>query len=272
MHRVGVCSWSLRPSGPGSLADHLRACGLDAVQLALEPLRDKSWPEAETRDRLAEAGVTILSGMMSTVGEDYSTLETIRETGGLRPDRHWPANLRAARENAALANRLGLRLVTLHAGFLPHAPGDPERAVLVDRLREVAAVFADHGVALALETGQESAHTLTGILDELGPETGVNFDPANMILYGTGDPLAALRSLAPRVRQVHVKDAVPSSAPGRWGAETPAGRGAVDWPGFFAIISQRLPAVDLVIEREAGDSRVEDVRAARSLIRDHLGS
>jgi sugar phosphate isomerase/epimerase len=161
--------------------------------------------------------------------------------------------------------------VTFHAGFLPEDDGDPERAVLLDRLRAVADLFADRGLRLGLETGQETAETLAAVLDELErPNVGVNFDPANMILYGKGDPVEALRRLAPRVVQVHVKDAVPTNAPGTWGRETPVGAGAVDWPAFMAVALAIDPPVDFVIEREAGADRTDDVRAASELIRRHL--
>ena len=83
------------------------------------------------------------------------------------------------------------------------------------------------------------------------PAAGVNFDPANMILYGMGDPVAALRALEPHVRQVHVKDALPSATPGEWGSEVRAGTGRVDWPAFFAIA--RELGVAFLIEREAGE-------------------
>lgn len=265
--RVGVCSWSLRPSSARDLADKVRACGLDAVQLALDPIRSGVWDERETIDALESAGITTLSGMMGTKGEDYSTLDSIRRTGGLRPDQHWSDNLAAVNANADLARRLALPLVTFHAGFLPHGPDNPERAVMLDRLRAVARVFADRGVRVGLETGQESAGTLLAVLRDLDtPNVGVNFDPANMILYGMGDPVAALRALAPRVMQVHIKDALPPLVPGRWGTEVVVGTGAVDWPAFVEATRTVTPG-DLVIEREAGENRVADVRAAASLLR-----
>jgi sugar phosphate isomerase/epimerase len=276
--RIGVCSWSLRASDPAELAERVRACGLAHVQLALDPLRAArepgrargstgAWETARTRDALAAAGVTVLSGMMGMRGEDYSSPATIRATGGLRPARHWPANLAAARANAAVARELGVGLVSFHAGFLPHDPADRERSVLVERLRAVADAFAEEGVAVALETGQESAETLLGVLAELGHDwVGVNFDPANLLLYDVDEPVAALAALAPWVRQIHVKDALRPRTPGAWGSEVPAGTGAVDWRAFFAVVRERGIDVDLVIEREAGDDRVADVRAARPLL------
>ena len=55
------------------------------------------------------------------------------------------------------------------------------------------------------------------------PNIGVNFDPANMILYDKGDPVKALHVLAPWMRQVHIKDAKRTKIPGTWGEEV-AGR------------------------------------------------
>lgn len=263
---LGVCSWSLRPRDPAALAAEVRAAGLDAVQLALVPMLEDPRHWSGGVETLRGAGIRILSGMMATLGEDYSTLESIARTGGLRPRATWEANLDRALRLADIAAGAGIRLVTLHAGFIPHAAADPERPELLDRLRTVVEVFARRGVDVGLETGQERAETLAEVLTELSlPTLGVNFDPANVILYGMGDPIAAMERLAPWIRQVHVKDALPSASPGTWGREVPAGGGAVDWTAFAGVLHRLPRRVDLVIEREAGDSRVTDVAAARAL-------
>jgi len=267
MSSIGACSWSLRAEEPDELAARLRDVGVDCVQLGLDPLVQGAWTLDGIRTALAARGIEIRSGMMGMQGEDYSTLDTIRETGGLRPTQHWEANRDAARETARVARELGLDLVSLHAGFLPHDSSDPERSVLLERLREVADIFAAEDVRLALETGQEDAQTLLGVLDELERDSvGVNFDPANMILYGMGDPVAALHTLGSRVMQIHIKDAVASTVPGTWGEEVRVGTGQVDWPAFFGMIDEQGLDVDLMIEREAGDDRVADMRAARELV------
>jgi L-ribulose-5-phosphate 3-epimerase len=261
---LGVCSWSLQPATPQDLARRAFACGVSNLQLALGPLRDGAWNEREACSVLADAGLTLVSGMASMVGEDYSSLESIRESGGVRPDATWPANLEHALREAELAARLGMSLVTFHAGFLPETIGDPERARMLERLRRLVDVYADQGVRVAFETGQETAETLLGVLDELQrPDAGVNFDPANMILYDMGDPVTALRELAPRVAQIHVKDATRTTTPGEWGAEVPVGKGEVDWTAFFDVVRERELSCDLMIEREAGAQRVLDINTAR---------
>ena len=121
---------------------------------------------------------------------------------------------------------------------------------------------------VALETGQEQADTLLGVLDELDrPDVGVNFDPANMVLYGMGDPVAALRRLAPRVAQCHIKDAVATETSGTWGAEVPVGEGNVNWPAFFVVLRDAGLICDLMIEREAGGDRPGDIRLAHERVK-----
>ncbi len=265
--QIGVCSWSLRPGSVEELARGLEAVKVQAVQLALDPLRAGDWEIGETVACLREAGIEIRSGMIGMKGEDYSTLESIRRTGGVRRDEHWEVNLAAASESAAIANRIGVGLVTFHAGFLPHERSDPSRGVMIERLRAIVDRFAAYGINVGFETGQETADTLLDVLDELDrPGAGVNFDPANMILYGMGDPVAAMRKLAPRVVQVHIKDAIGTDIPGTWGKEVPAGSGAVDWPAFFDVVRTQPLKCDLMIERETPGDRVTEIRQACELV------
>ena len=280
LHRLGVCSWSLRADSPAQCVERVLACGVRRVQLHLDPLRTLDWRADEVAGLFRAARIAIVSGMMTTKGEDYSSLESIKRTGGIRPDETWDENLRAAEGNAVFAARLGIGLVTLHAGFLPHAPsetpavtGSTERDSLIARLVRLAEVFANRRIRLGLETGQESASTLLEVLAEVNRElpsyaaVGVNFDPANMILYGMGDPVEALSLLAPHILQVHIKDALPSDSLGEWGAEVPFRRGSVRWDAFFEVLAKLPVTVPLMIEREAGDQRVEDIASAVTAIR-----
>ena len=265
--QLAVCSWSLCPSNPDDLVQKLHSAGLTRVQLALKPLTEaqKSWQDVY--EVFAAEGVYVVSGMCQCVGEDYRTLETIRRTGGIVPDSTWAQNLASIEKAAAVANRLGIRLVSLHAGFLPNDPGSPDHAKLRDRIREVADVLAARGITLALETGQETAATLRDFLSEVDRRNvGVNFDPANMILYNQGNPVEALQTLAPWIRQLHIKDAIRPKVVGNWGQEVPVGTGEINWKSFFTALHTIGFEGDLCIEREAGDQRIADIRAAREYI------
>ncbi len=269
---IGVCSWSLPSDDAAGLVDRVAAVGIDAVQLALDPLRTGEWSPTATVNALGTAGIAIRSGMMRTRGEDYATLESIKRTGGVVPDEHWDANLAAADENARLAEEIGIKLVTLHAGFIPHDRRDRLRVAVLQRIAALADRFASAGACIALETGQETADTLTSALDELDrPDVGVNFDPANMILYGMGDPVEALKQLAPRVAQIHIKDAVATCTPGTWGSEVPVGQGDVDWLRFFDVVRETNLDCGLVIERESRGDNAADIRQAHELIQRYAG-
>ena len=126
-------------------------------------------------------------------------------------------------------------------------------------------MFADAGIDLAFETGQEEAGILAAFLEDLAaPNVGVNFDPANMILYAKGDPVEGLKTLLPYLKQIHIKDANLTKEPGTWGEEVVVGTGQVDWPAFLDVLDGAAYQNALVIEREAGDDRVSDILAAKT--------
>ncbi|MBT5658314.1 MAG: sugar phosphate isomerase/epimerase [Phycisphaerae bacterium] len=268
---LGTTSWSLAPDNPADLVNLVHATGLNALQLGLSPIVTDRAKWATTVPRLIEANITLLSGMMAPIGEDYSTLESIAETGGVRRDGTWPANEEMARSMAVLAENAGIGMITLHAGFIPEDDSNPERGVMIERLQKIADIFAREGLCLALETGQESAEALLGILVAIDrPRVGVNFDPANMVLYGSGDPIEAMEILSEHIVQVHLKDALEPVREGRWGRETPLGKGDVDWDRFFQLAKELPREVDAIIEREGGDNRVGEIREAVDFVRTHL--
>jgi sugar phosphate isomerase/epimerase len=264
--RLAICSWSLQPESPAELAQKLHAIGIVRTQLALDPIRTGgAWTDGF--DKLKDLGVTVASGMFAAVGEDYSTLDSIRRTGGVVPDATWPQTFANFKVMAPMAQRAGLTHVMFHAGFLPHERHDPDYGKLAGRLTQVADLFADHGLTCCLETGQEAAVSLRAFLEELAkPNVRVNFDPANLILYDKGDPIAGLKTLLPHVVSCHIKDATRTKTPGTWGEEVVVGTGEVDWTAFFATLGPDFSGT-LALEREAGDQRVADLQTAHTFLR-----
>lgn len=268
-HDIAVCSWSLHPRDAADLANMVRATGLEHVQLAMGPLAGTD--AAAVRREVAplrSAGIGITAGMIGFDGEDYTTIASIRQTGGFVPDATWPARRDIAIRAARATADLGVRMLSVHVGFVP-ASDSPHYASVVDRIRELAGAFADFGVDLLMETGQEAAAELLQFLNDVSmPNVGINFDPANMILYGAGHPIDAVRILGRHIRHVHIKDAVGSDQPQvKWGEEVPFGTGQVGAAALlkaFREVGYRGP---LAIEREAGDSRLADVRTAIESLR-----
>jgi sugar phosphate isomerase/epimerase len=271
LNRLAVCSWSLQPNTPAELIQHLHAIGLKRIQCDLDPIRENPSIWVGFTEACARAGINIVSGMFRTVGEDYSTMESIRQTGGLVPDGTWEQNWKNIQASAEIAKAMGLQLISFHAGFLPHEEKDPAYGRLRDRIQRVAELFAAKGIDLAFETGQETAGALKEFLEKLGSSNvGVNFDPANMILYDKGNPIEALRTLGPWLKQCHIKDARKTRQPGSWGDEVVVGTGEVDWPAFLKTLADLSYEGSCCIEREAGNQRVQDIRAARDFLKSIL--
>lgn len=263
-HDLGVCSWSLHPAGMGELVESVSQLGLSHVQVALGALvfLDDKQKHLEL-GQLRAGGLALTAGMIDFPGEDYSSVARIRLTGGFLPDESWNIRRRLTVEAAKLAEELGLKLLTTHAGFIPPS-NHADYPKLLGRVAELAKLLRERNVMLALETGQESASELLQFLNDLpAGNVAVNFDPANMLLYGTGDPIEAVRTLSRHIRHVHIKDAVAAEKPGiEWGQEVPIGTGDVDFEELLLALRDIDYAGPLVIEREAGRNRMEDIHSA----------
>lgn len=72
--------------------------------------------------------------------------------------------------------------------------------------------------------------------------------------------------LAPFLRSCHLKDAIATKVPGTWGDEVVVGTGQVDWRAFFRTLDEVRFTGDLAIEREAGTTRVADIKRATEYV------
>lgn len=263
-HIIGVCSWSLNPSGMTDLIGKVKTLGLSHLQLNLSwLLKFDAATRADAIDQLRESGLSITAGMVTFDGEDYASIAMIKQTGGFVPDAAWEKRRDFTRDAAKLARTLGITKVSAHAGFVPNS-SDPHYKAVCDRVNEVARVCGEQGVDLLMETGQEAASDLLQFLNDV-PQNNlhINFDPANMILYGAGDPVEAIATVERHISHVHIKDATHSQHPGsEWGAEVPFGTGDVPVGDFLGALHGVGYYGPLVIEREAGNQRMDDVKIA----------
>ena len=274
-YTIGVCDWSLRPSSTHELVTLLDELGLSHVQLKFATLLEIAdhAARAEVLKPLMEANVEVTAGMIGFATENYATIASIRRTGGLVPEDTWPQRRQTTIDAAHLAANLGIGKVSLHAGFIPPS-SDGRYPSIVARFVDVAGEFKKLGIQLLMETGQErSADLLQFINDVNSPNIGVNFDPANLLLYGAGDPIEAIATLGRHIRHVHIKDARISPQPGtEWGKEVAVGEGDVNMHALLRALNDAEYAGPLVIEREAGKDRVADVQAAIETLEAHLGA
>lgn len=207
---------------------------------------------AEFNKQLSDLGIQISVVFAGFEGESYADIPTVERTVGLVPKDVRAERTAELKAIADFARILGVDRVGVHLGFVPHEPSDPDYQEMINVTRDVCSHLKNNGQALHLETGQEPVDVLIRFLDDAACDNlFVNFDPANMILYGAGEPLPALEKLGSRVRSVHCKDAIWSDKPGEtWGAETPLGEGDVDFAGFLKVLERIGYDGPLTIERE----------------------
>ena len=265
--QVGVMFWG--GGEPRETLRKIKSLGVACGQIGLPGDMDLSAAKADAwRAALAAEGFTLVTVFTSYVGESYADLPTVQNTVGFIP----PATRaeRAARTLQAsdFTKRLGVGSLACHIGFVPHDRSHPDYGAVREIVRRICDRCASNGQTFALETGQEPAATLLQFLADVGrPNLKINFDPANMILYGTGDPIEALEIVKEHVVSVHCKDGDWPKAPGTLGVEQPLGKGAVGMERFIKKLKEIGYRNALSIEREVeGDQQRLDIVAAVKLL------
>jgi sugar phosphate isomerase/epimerase len=219
-----------------------------------------------------ETGAQITSVIAHFAGESYTDIPTVSATVGLVPEATREARVSELLGVAAFAKAIGVRQVQAHIGFIPEDASDARYAPLVAMTQEICDQLSMTGQVFALETGQETAATLLRFLNDVErANLRVNFDPANMILYGNDNPLKALELLFPFIESVHAKDgAWPTEAQKSvqgLGTEMPLGEGDVDIPRFLTILLDLGYRGAITIEREIeGEAQKLDILKGKALI------
>ncbi len=240
-------------AGLGVDLDVAHELGVPTVQLHAPKKETRTPQHAEQfLARLEKLGIRITVVFGGFEGESYADIPATARTVGLVPPGTRAERTREMKEIADFAKLLGIDAVGLHLGFITHDTTDPIYSQVVDVTREVCDHCKANGQRFHLETGQESAEGLLQFLADVDRDNlFVNFDPANMILYGSGEPIGALRKVGRYVRSVHCKDGKWAEKPGHeWGAEVPLGEGDVGMENFLRTLDEIGYDGPLTIERE----------------------
>jgi sugar phosphate isomerase/epimerase len=202
--------------------------------------------------KLSTYNITLTAVFGGFEGESYADIPTVVETVGLIPESTRAQRTTEMKEISDFARLLHCDVVALHLGFVPHETSSPLYQEILAVTRDLCDHCKTNQQALHLETGQETAEGLLQFLTDVERDNlFVNFDPANMILYGTGEPIEALQKIGQYVRSVHCKDGKWADNPGQeWGAEVALGDGDVGMENYLRTLDQLGYEGPLTIERE----------------------
>ena len=240
-------------AGLGVKLEVAKELGVPTIQLHAPHAATRTKANADAfLNRLAGFGIKLTCVFGGFEGESYADIPTVSRTVGLVPSATRAARTKELKEIADFAKLLECNVVGLHVGFVPHDAADPLYRQVLDVTRDVCDHCAKNGQSLHLETGQESADALLQFIGAVGRDNlFINFDPANMILYGTGEPIAALKKVGRYVKSVHCKDGKWSPEPGKsWGQEVPLGQGDVGMENYLRTLKEIGYTGPLTIERE----------------------
>ena len=163
---------------------------------------------------------------------------------------------------ADFAAEAGAPALITHCGFLPENMTDPEFESVAVAIEEVAKYCKRLGLGFWFETGQETPVVILRFFEEIGLDNlGINLDPANLLLYGKGNPIDALYVFGKYVRAIHAKDGMPPTDGRHLGREVKVGEGFVRFPQFIPALLDCGFEGDLTIEREiSGEQQNRDIR------------
>lgn len=263
------------------LGDLLKENGADILfELGLDCVQIQCWEPGLINAENAKKAKEILNGKIE-ISSFWCGWSGAAEwnfidgpyTLGLVPDAYRANRVNELLNGADFAKELGARNLVTHVGFLPEQPESELYRGVLSAVRKVASYCQQIGIGFNFETGQETPVTLMRAISDLGLDNlGINLDPANLILYGKGNPVDALDIFGDKIKGVHVKDGdYPTGTFRELGKERVVGEGTVNYPVFLPKLLKNGYTGDLYIEREiSGDQQIIDIRKTIDYVKNYL--
>src|SRR5579864_3651297 len=256
---------------PDAAIKRVHDLGFPTCQLSIGTFDDAT--VQKLRDALAKYGVEVSSAVAGGPGPEIYDFYKGPVTIGVAPPQYREARIARIKQVSDFAKKAGIPGVQTHCGFIPENPNDPLYTETVNAIRTVAQYCKDNGQTFRCETGQETPITLVRAIKDVGLDNvGVNFDVANLILYGKANPVDAVELLGPYIMGVHAKDGLYPTNPRELGREVPIGQGKVNFPVLIELLKKAGYQNPLTIEREiAGTKQTEDILASKAYLEKLIG-
>ena len=248
----------------------------DAHELGFKTCQLVSWDEKMQTDEVAERvlkaarymDIEITAFWCGWPGPAKWDFDEGPITNGLVPVEYRFARMEALKRGSDFARKIHVSQMITHVGFIPEDPNSELYRGLLSALRVVVNKCRENGQKFLFETGQETPITLKRTLEELGlPNVGINLDPANLLMYGKGNPVDALDVFGKYVCDIHAKDGEYPSDGRNLGPETALGKGRVDFPALVRKLKELGYDGPITIEREiTGEEQTRDIVAAKAML------
>ena len=224
---------------------------------------------------IAETGINVSSLWAGWTGPCEWNFTAGPDTIGLVPVAYRFTRLSELKSASDFAEKIGVKQVITHVGFIPENPSATEFNGTVAALRNLCGYMKKKGQYFLFETGQETPITLLRTIEAIGTgNLGVNLDTANPILYGKANPVDALDVFGKYVMDTHIKDGFYPTNGMYLGHEARAGDGKANIPEVVRkLIVEYGYEGPFTIEREiSGEQQTADIIHAKKLLEDAMAN
>ncbi|MBQ2384606.1 MAG: sugar phosphate isomerase/epimerase [Clostridia bacterium] len=224
---------------------------------------------------IAETGINVSSLWAGWTGPCEWNFTAGPDTIGLVPVAYRFTRLSELKSASDFAEKIGVKQVVTHVGFIPENPSATEFNGTVAALRNLCGYMKKKGQHFLFETGQETPITLLRTIEAIGTgNLGVNLDTANPILYGKANPVDALDVFGKYVMDTHIKDGFYPTNGMYLGHEARAGDGKANIPEVVRkLIVEYGYEGPFTIEREiSGEQQTADIIHAKKLLEDAMAN
>ncbi len=254
--RLGVVAKVSQGDTSASTIKHVHALGLPTCQIFYEKLSLAEAPGL--LEALKRYGVEVSAVSEHNPGPRVFDFYQGPPTIGIIPEKYRRPRIDALKLAADFARACNIPSIHTHVGFIPEDPNDPIYPTAISAIKEVAQYCKDQGRMLLCETGEETPVAMLRMIQDVGTRNiFVNLDPANLLMYGKGNPVDAMDVFGPLVRGIHAKDGLLPTDTRNLGVEVPIGTGKVNFPLLFKKLKQVNYDRAITIEREISGPKQE---------------
>jgi L-ribulose-5-phosphate 3-epimerase len=179
-------------------------------------------------------------------------------TIGLIPREGREARVKRLKQGIDFCKAAGIPAVHAHFGFIPENSKEVLYTEFIATMKDIGKYALDQKIDIYFETGQETPITLLRAIEDIG--TGnlyVNYDTANLVMYGKANPLDGLKVIGKYIRSFHAKDGMYPTLPTQLGKEVPVPTGEVNFPAIISYMKKINFEGNFTIECELSGSKKE---------------